>query len=557
MIQKAFVTAVLLTMMSFLAACGGVGQSLPGARVEAQTVESPVEVDADTTGRVAVEPSASSEAIEVVFQPAHQSQATAALTTETKSETAAVEIEKEEYEIVDIMLRGTALSQTSVHDLPDDASAVVGQLEANDDVIVTRAQGDWYEIIYFGDGSRHAWVPQLMVSLDSHSTEPVDQIAETSGQDSQEPQLIEQQPAGTQGTVLVSTLNARSGPGTESAVLGRLNQNETVTVVDRQDDWLQIVFEQAPGDLAWVSSDYVWLEGEEPPILSQSAVVVSPDSGLHGTLVFQTSSGGAIYTYDLDSGALNLLTHGLDPALSPDGRQVAFTRWEEPRGLYVIDVDGSNERLLLGGNLMKSPTWSPDGQQLVYNQQQGGRESQTFLTPRGEFTIPADPFWRLQVIGVDGQGLEGVEDKEHSFNPAWSDRGILFADTMSIYVTAPDGSPGLIYEGANFVRNPIWSPDGQTIIATMQFHDHWEVVRFNADGSGLTRLTQNIEGVNSVSPTWSPDSKQILYLSDANDDWQLWTVDVDGGNQTPLLSDALAEIDFQYGFMAEHVADWR
>ena len=49
----------------------------------------------------------------------------------------------------------------------------------------------------------------------------------------------------------------------------------------------------------------------------------APATGLQGTLVIQSRHGGAIYTYDLQSGRLAYLTTGFDPALAvfdADGR---------------------------------------------------------------------------------------------------------------------------------------------------------------------------------------------------------------------------------------------
>ena len=60
-------------------------------------------------------------------------------------------------------------------------------------------------------------------------------------------------------------------------------------------------------------------------------------------------------------------TTGLEPALSPDGSQVAFTRWDEPRGLWLINSDGSNERQIFkASEQIMAPKWSPDGKWIAH-----------------------------------------------------------------------------------------------------------------------------------------------------------------------------------------------
>ena len=62
----------------------------------------------------------------------------------------------------------------------------------------------------------------------------------------------------------------------------------------------------------------------------------------------------------------------LDPAWSPDGNRIAFSRasapgWEAQADIWVMDADGANAVKLTGSDTDDSyPDWSPDGKRIVY-----------------------------------------------------------------------------------------------------------------------------------------------------------------------------------------------
>ena len=74
-----------------------------------------------------------------------------------------------------------------------------------------------------------------------------------------------------------------------------------------------------------------------------------------GKLVFQTSMGGDIYTINVDGTGLQRMTDGMDPTWSPDGSQIAFNRWSEPRGVWVTNADGSQNTASLTGASRAGP----------------------------------------------------------------------------------------------------------------------------------------------------------------------------------------------------------
>jgi dipeptidyl aminopeptidase/acylaminoacyl peptidase len=419
-------------------------------------------------------------------------------------------------------------------------------------------------------------------------------------------------------TVLVEALNVRSGPGVSYPVISMLTQDDQVPVVGQHitSGWWQVVLPE--GSTGWVSGGavYVSVEGDTTGLpavsvaalsaagieaaTSSSSVVSTSEKG--GTIVFQTASGGAIYAVDADGSNLRYLTTGIDPALSPDGQWVAFTRWEDTQNgalgtLWIINVDGSGERAVLGDiHQPKAPTWSLDGTRIVISMQHGGRVQEerkcgSEPPPRGAYdvdvergedgdftfcyTLPPHPYWGLRVVDVATGEFEDLPNDLFSNSPAWDpanewhlvfdgERGLmnLDLDRGTIWVLTNDVND----------HSPIFSPDGSKIAVSYWQYDHWEVHVMNADGTGRVRLTetsvrarleQMVNGEmpqswNNAAPTWSPDGSQIAFLTDRSGQWEIWTMNADGSNQQPLVTaEMLNGATLQYYGMEERALSWR
>ncbi|HEX3695064.1 MAG TPA: hypothetical protein VH374_06700 [Polyangia bacterium] len=169
-----------------------------------------------------------------------------------------------------------------------------------------------------------------------------------------------------------------------------------------------------------------------------------------------------IFRYDIGSGALVELTHGQrahEPDVSPDGKWVAYTTASTgARQLAVCPTAGGAARLLtphLPG-LAYTPAWSPDGRRIAYSRwQQGGfRDLHIFDLQSGTDRT----LWRDRAMDMDPR-----------FSP--DGRYLLFSsDRTGIYnIFAFDLDKERLYQVTNVLTGafqPAVSPDGKRLVFT-------------------------------------------------------------------------------------------
>lgn len=402
-------------------------------------------------------------------------------------------------------------------------------------------------------------------------------------------------------------LNIRSGPGTGYPVIAKAVAGETVMVAARNNNqrWLQISSTDIVGGFGWVAAEYVTLDGSigdlaiargvnaaadmfintpQPTSLSATSTPVQsamPAVGFHGKLVFMDRNGGTIYLYELTTGALRPLTNGFDPAFSPDGTQVAFTRGGGENGVYVINVDGSNERQIFGEReLLRSPKWSPDSKYIVFVR--GDEFNRCFLDEdTGEclrrnpfntegFESGKDPTFKLARIDTNGDSYRDLAVVPEAFAPDWSSAGVVYQSAAGLQITqdTPEDNNRLLYFDIQrqYHQDPDWQQGPEGTPGRILFHQrgggHYQIWGINPDGSGLAALTRPVTTLvdqlpSNVAPAWSPDGRHIVFLSnrtEANNagPWRLWVMNADGSNQRSLP----INVPIHYDYVLEQMVDW-
>ena len=196
----------------------------------------------------------------------------------------------------------------------------------------------------------------------------------------------------------------------------------------------------------------------------------------------------------------------MEPALSADGRYCAFvqTRGALSLALVIRDRQKNQDAAIppaAGFAGYRSPTFSPDGKQVVYSFAEKGRQSLFSVD------IQAQNRRRLtDHVGIDNWPM---------FSP--DGRQILFGSTrdgnFEIYTMDADGEniKQLTHSPFQDLR-PRYSPDGRQIVFTSNRDGNYEIYTMHTDGSQLRRITNHPERDDYA--TWHPAGDSIVLVSE-------------------------------------------
>lgn len=188
-----------------------------------------------------------------------------------------------------------------------------------------------------------------------------------------------------------------------------------------------------------------------------------------------------------------------DASLSPDGEWLVFRHLTPREDLYLIRTDGSDLRQLTDDpHKDRGPSWSPDGESIVFYSDRSGR-------------------YELWQIGPDGRDLQQISETTGPslWFPKWSpDKQFLVTsnETGSVLFDASQGFP--LTEGKHIPHPesfPLtlwsWSSDGRRLAGT-SFRGGGAFI-YSLDTEEWKRIS-DLETTRIQGPKWLADDRRLL-----------------------------------------------
>ncbi|MFN4271659.1 MAG: Tol-Pal system beta propeller repeat protein TolB [Aliihoeflea sp.] len=231
------------------------------------------------------------------------------------------------------------------------------------------------------------------------------------------------------------------------------------------------------------------------------SIVLTPRfSPTRQEITYMSYEGGQpqVYLLQIETGQRELVGNfpGMTfaPRFSPDGQRIIMSllRQDGNSNIYTMDLRNRTTTRLTDSNAIDtSPSYSPDGRQVVFTSDRGGRAQ----------------IYRMNADGTDTQRIS-FGDGSYS-TPVWSPRGDLIAFTkqsggqFQIGVMRTDGSGERILSTGFLQEGPTWAPNGRVIMFFREPSGAAGPTLHSIDLTG--RNEQSIPTPNFASdPAWSP-----------------------------------------------------
>jgi dipeptidyl aminopeptidase/acylaminoacyl peptidase len=247
------------------------------------------------------------------------------------------------------------------------------------------------------------------------------------------------------------------------------------------------------------------------------------------------------------------------PRWSPDGRFLAFLsdRAGEKSQVYLVPVDGGEARQLTRApNGADAPAWSPDGSRIAYLSSADAEER---AWEDSDQEPPSDPDERKLWTDRRARAREKREDPRLITRFPYrvgtrylGDRypHVYVVDVPTDLSLYREAKPRRITDGDRVYGAPVWMPDGDAILSTVNRDPDGADIRFPTDvvcipaaGGAPHVIVGGEQSGTHDDPMPSPDGQWIAYLTHPEARYAAQNarlaIQPVGGGEVQILTDAL------------------
>jgi Tol biopolymer transport system component len=227
-----------------------------------------------------------------------------------------------------------------------------------------------------------------------------------------------------------------------------------------------------------------------------------------------------------------------EPAVSPDGRLLAFARVESASSerIWLLpltpDLHAAGvPQVLSAAGRARSPAWSPDGKEILFTGVSPGTTDAGLSKLRLAGGAP---------VRIPAAGLAAAI-------PAVSRTGLVafslekFESSIWRQEVPSQGRPVLpsvrLTKAATMDGDADYSPDGRRIVFASDRAGTRDIWTCDSEGAHCQALTSFGATYATGSPRWSPNGRQIAFNSGAAGRMHIYVIDANGGRPQRLTDD--------------------
>jgi Tol biopolymer transport system component len=272
-------------------------------------------------------------------------------------------------------------------------------------------------------------------------------------------------------------------------------------------------------------------------LLAAPAAATFP--GQNGRIVF--ADAGHIASMNAAGSGRRQLTHGAgnaDPAFSASGTRIVFShKVGKHQVIDVMHADGTHKRALTRRHFDRTPAFAPSGKRIVF--------SRVIKTPNYQHS-------ELFTVRSDGTHLTQLTHskpvfEERSDQPSYAPNGkrivyeALFAEDVLVEMINADGTRADFHQLDGPIE-PSFAPSGKRILFNDFLESAPQLGTADLAGEHAKDLTQNQDPNLTYSvPSYSPDGNRIVFSNgvefEGPTSGDIWVMNADGSGLTRLTND--------------------